>query len=66
MSNEIIKVLDDLAARFGVAIDWTAENIMPYLTEIFKRHTTYEIIMCVVDILGATIFIVAGRFRLHA
>lgn len=44
MSNEIIKILDDLAKRFGVAIDWTAENIVPYLKELFSRLVTYGFI----------------------
>lgn len=44
MSTEIIKVLDDLAARFGVAIDWTAENIMPYLKDVISRITIYKIV----------------------
>ena len=44
MSDEIIKILDDLATRFCVAIDWTAENVIPYLKELFGRLVTYEII----------------------
>lgn len=44
MSNEIIKILDDLAKRFGVAIDWTAENVMPYLKDLFGRVVTYKIV----------------------
>ena len=43
MSDEIIKVLDDLAQRFGVVIDWTAENVLPYLKEIFGKLITYQI-----------------------
>lgn len=31
MSDEIIKILDDLGQRFGVVIDWSSENVMPYL-----------------------------------
>jgi hypothetical protein len=43
MSNEIIKILDDLAQRFGVAIDWTAENVLPYLKDLLGRLATYKI-----------------------
>ena len=28
MSNEIIKILDDLAGRLGVVIDWNNKNIL--------------------------------------
>ena len=37
MSEEIIKVLNDLASRFGVAIDWTNQNIVPYLQDLMTR-----------------------------
>ena len=44
MSNEIIKILDDLGRRFGVMIDWSSKNIEPYITDIMSRLTTYKII----------------------
>lgn len=31
MSQEIINVLDNLGEKFGIAIDWSNENILPYL-----------------------------------
>ena len=31
MSQQIIEVLDYLFEKFGIAIDWTSENIMPYI-----------------------------------
>ena len=31
MSDEIIKVLDDLSDRVGITIDWTSQNVLPYL-----------------------------------
>ena len=31
MSNEIIKVLDALSDKLGIAVDWTSENVLPYL-----------------------------------
>lgn len=42
MSNEIIKVLDDLSKRFGIAIDWSSTNIMPYLQDLMTRLVKYE------------------------
>lgn len=59
MSNEIIKVLDNLAERFGVAIDWTAQNVMPYLQDLYGRIIDYRImqlsIMYIISILGLII-----------
>ena len=44
MTDEIIKLLDELAKRFGVAIDWTSENVMPSLTDLFERFVAYKIV----------------------
>lgn len=51
LSTEVIKILDDLAERFGIAIDWTSDNVMPYLTELFDRFITYKIVMHTMPIL---------------
>lgn len=44
MNDEVIKVLDDFARRLDVTIDWTAENIMPYVEDLFHRWTTLQIV----------------------
>lgn len=43
MSEEIIKILDHLASKFGVAVDWTSANVAPYLEELADRYVSYEI-----------------------
>lgn len=43
MGNEIIKVLDNLGEKFGIAIDWSSENVLPYLQDLSKRIVNYEI-----------------------
>lgn len=42
MSQEIIKVLDNLAQKFGVAIDWTSQNILPYLQDLMSRYISLQ------------------------
>lgn len=42
MSDEIIKVIDAIAEKFGIAIDWTAENVMPLVTETLEQLITYK------------------------
>lgn len=42
-STEIIKILDDLCRRFGIAIDWTSENVLPYIEDLCSRYIQYEI-----------------------
>jgi hypothetical protein len=43
MANEIIKVIDELAKRFGIAIDWTNQNILPYLETLGDKFVSYEL-----------------------
>ena len=43
MTEEVIKVLDHLGEKFGVAIDWTSQNIAPYLQDLMSRFVKYKI-----------------------
>lgn len=58
-SSQFIEVLDALCAKFGIAIDWTSQNVMPYLTDLATRLVNYEIWTSVawVVFLGAILFI---------
>ena len=58
MSEEIIKVLDYLGEKFGVAIDWTQENVLPYLQDLLSRFAGYRITVSVFWIIAA----IAGCF----
>lgn len=42
MANEIIKVLDNLGEKFGIAIDWSSANVVPYLQDLMTRIVKYE------------------------
>lgn len=43
MGDEIIKVLDNLSEKFGIAIDWSSKSLLPYLQDLSKRIVNYEI-----------------------
>ena len=43
MSDEIIKVLDALAEKFGLVVDWTSSNILPYVQELAGKVVRWEI-----------------------
>ena len=45
MSEEIIKVLDDLSARFGMAIDWGSDKALPALQELFEKFVHYKMVI---------------------
>lgn len=38
VSEQIIYVLDELAKRFGMVIDWTQQNVMPTVYEICGKY----------------------------
>lgn len=60
MSEEIIKVLDELGKRFGIVIDWSNQNIIPYLQELLKRFICYRNITGCVWIIISIIPIILG------
>lgn len=60
MSDEIIKILDDLGQRFGIAIDWSSDNVLPYLKDLVGRFTTYEITTSIMWLTIGMIFLLAG------
>lgn len=43
ISTQIIEVLDALCEKFGFAIDWSAQNILPYLQELMRKAANYEL-----------------------
>lgn len=44
MDNKVIEVLDYMGEKLGIAIDWTAENVMPQVTEFMGRYQVYAIV----------------------
>lgn len=64
MSEEIIKVLDDLGKRFGLAIDWSNQNIMPYLQELGSRFITYKTATGILAIIALSILIVISSMAI--
>ena len=43
ISDQIIAIINDLCQKFGIAIDWTAENVIPYLEDLCSRYIQFEI-----------------------
>lgn len=68
LSQEIITVLDYLCQKFGIAIDWTSENVIPYLQDLCGRYIKFEIntsiawiVLCVgIMALAGIIWIISG------
>lgn len=43
VSEQIIEVLNALCEKFGIAIDWTADNVLPYVQELCAKLISWEI-----------------------
>lgn len=43
VSEQIIQVIDTLCEKFGIAVDWTAKNIIPYVETLCGKLIAYEI-----------------------
>lgn len=56
MSSEIIKVLEYLGEKIGITIDWTSENMMPYVQQLCEKFIKWEtgtsIVNCIVYCIG--------------
>lgn len=58
-SKQFIEIMDALAEKVGIIIDWTSKNIVPYMENLVERFIKYETYTSLVWlILGAIIFIV--------
>ncbi len=70
LSNEIISVLEYLGRQIGITIDWTSENVMPYVEQLCEKFILWEIntsfawmgIMAIVVILSLIAAILINRF----
>lgn len=47
-SEEIIKIFDYIGEKFGIAIDWSNANVVPYIQELCGRYINWEIATSVV------------------
>ena len=55
-SKQFIEIMDALAEKLGIIIDWTSKNIVPYMENLLKRFIKYETYTSLVWlILGAII-----------
>lgn len=43
VSEQIIQVIDALCEKFGIVIDWTSENVIPYITTLCGKLVKFEI-----------------------
>lgn len=57
MSKEIIEILDYVGAKFGLAIDWTDKNVLPYIKELSNHYIHYELWLSTISVIACTTII---------
>lgn len=60
ISSQIIEVLNHLCLKFGLAIDWSQENILPYLQELAGKYISWEMATSTAWLLGAAIMLIVA------
>ncbi len=50
-SDEIIKVLEYLSEKIGVTVNWTEENVLPYIQILCEKYVRWEIWMSATNII---------------
>lgn len=66
-SEQLIYLIDEFAKRIGIVIDWTNDNVVPYLQDLVGRYIAYEITMNGIGIgLGVIVAIASIIFGLFS
>lgn len=60
MSTEIIKILDAICDKFGLVIDWTSQNVTPYVEQLCEHIVQYELISSAIYTVLSLVILVVG------
>lgn len=58
VSEQIIQVIDALCNKFGIAMDWTGENVIPYFETLCEKLIKYEIATSLASITFMFLFVI--------
>ena len=62
MNEELMKTLTELAKKFGVAIDWTSQNALPYVQELASRIVKFEVATSILWAIVGAVFVISFRW----
>lgn len=57
MDKELCNVIDKIAEKIGIAIDWSSENVMPYIQDVMQRYRTMSIVENIISMTVCAIII---------
>ena len=59
-SDELIKTFDYLLSQFGIAVDWTNENVLPYLQTLAEKLVRFEINTSIMGLVVGVVILTVG------
>ena len=59
-SDELIKTFDYLLSQFGIAVDWTNENVLPYLQTLAEKLVRFEINTSIMGLVVGVVVLTVG------
>ena len=59
-SDELIKTFDYLLSQFGIAVDWTSENVLPYLQTLAEKLVQFEINTSIMGLVVGVVVLTVG------
>lgn len=65
ISDQIIQVLNYLCQKFGIVVDWTSANVMPYLQELCGKFINYKIGISIVWMVLGILIIISTSIPLY-
>ena len=66
LSDQIVQVLDYLADKMGVTINWSQQNVIPYMRQIFEKYIRYEIITSIMLLVIGILFMLSSFLWMKA
>lgn len=57
MDKELCNVIDKIAEKIGVVVDWANGNVWPYVQNVMERYRTMNIVKNVITMIVCTIII---------
>lgn len=65
-SKEIIEILDYIGHKFGIAIDWSSDNVLPYVRQLCEKYISFEIATSIALLIVGVILAIIGLLFIKA
>lgn len=62
IANAFIAVVDELGKKFGLMVDWSQQNVQPYVQELMGRIIKYEMFKGILGIIIAMLILASVGF----